>query len=230
MCTLTNQEPDKHKKEVEREKSILRKWSCIDSKTKFTSSLKTLPRSLRWPWLSHSFWMGLSSTWPRMFKANPRAEGSQRRNRKYSCYPPSCTELIKPVVFLITDNQIYVFNAWIMALFQHKKCLVRLNGKLCKQLHSKYGCHLETSNFILKGSIPSVSSSYMCTNRAVIWLLFWLHSHYIAQGAGGRSPPCIINTSCHLRIDIVCICVTETAKSTWQLHLQCPRWLYKIQT
>lgn len=35
------------------------------------------------------------------------------------------------------------------------------------------------------------------------------------QRARGCSLPCIINTSCSLRIDIACICVTETAENTW---------------
>lgn len=49
------------------------------------------------------------------------------------------------------------------------------------------------------------------TNRFL--LLFLLHSQYIVQGAASCSLPCIMNTSCHLRIDIVCICITETAES-----------------
>lgn len=69
-----------------------------------------------------------------------------------------------------------------------------------------------------------------CTNRAEILLLFLLHSQYIVQRAGGCSPPCTINTSCHLRIDSVCICVTETAESIWWLHFPDDFIKYGVKT
>ena len=59
-----------------------------------------------------------------------------------------------------------------------------------------------------------------CTNRAEMLLFFLLHSQYIEQQAGGCSPPRIINTSCHLTIASVCICVT--IESIRWLHYNFP--------
>ena len=59
-----------------------------------------------------------------------------------------------------------------------------------------------------------------CTNRAEMLLLFLLHCQSIEQRTEGCSPPCIINTSCHLTIARVCICVI--AESIQPLHYNFP--------
>lgn len=116
------------------EKRILRKWSCdlSDSKAKFTSNLKMLPGFLGQPWMTHSCWMGSFLNLTR--KCQPKC---RRRPEEKQEVLIIIQRAVKEVVYLIIENQIYAFNALIVAFIWTQEISSYIEWKLLQAISLK---------------------------------------------------------------------------------------------